>query len=91
MRNGLTANLQIRARMSPLPVANSSPCGLGATEITSCESYLRQQNISLISLSNRCLLAFSAWAKRLTRILVALEHELSIPGVRIPELYTPVF
>ena len=25
---------QIRARISPLPVANSCPCGLGATEIT---------------------------------------------------------
>ena len=26
--------LQILARMSPLPVANKSPIGLGATEIT---------------------------------------------------------
>lgn len=27
-------HLQIRARMSPLPVANTPPVGLGATEMT---------------------------------------------------------
>lgn len=33
-RDERETNLQIRARMSPLPVANKPPIGLGATEIT---------------------------------------------------------
>ena len=66
----------MRARMSPLPVAKSSPCGLGATEMTRPSQcvYLRTEGI-----------------QELTGILVTLEHQLAVSGAGVPELHAPVF
>ena len=83
-------NLQIRARMSPLPVANRPPVGLGATDITINKP---------VSLAPACLphntqMKFHSLdgiqhGSR-TRIFVTLKHELCVTSPRIPELNTAV-
>lgn len=67
--------LQIRARISPLPVANRLPVGLGATEMT-------VNNMSKASKDKD--------KRQLTRVLVALKHHLGIASHRVPELDTAV-
>jgi len=64
--------------MSPLPVAKSSPCGLGATEMT-----------AMNEVSNTFEPGHRKWV--CTRVLVPLKHQLRIPSPGIPELDAPIF
>lgn len=61
--------------MSPEPVANRPPTGDGATEMT----------VEIVSTRSRPSRTY-----KLTRVLVALEHELSLASGRVPELHTTV-
>lgn len=61
--------------MSPEPVANRPPTGDGATEMT----------VNIVSMSSWLL-----QGSTLTRVLVALEHELRLASGRVPELHTAV-
>ena len=63
-------HLQILARRSPLPVANSSPDGLGATDITGRASAMQHPKT----------------CRKRTGVLVSLKHQLGHASPWVPEL-----
>ena len=78
------SHLQIRARMSPLPVANKLPVGLGATEMTITDQ--RSACVVQVGNDNDDEGIIDQRGGSRTGILVALKHQLGIPSTRVPEL-----
>lgn len=78
-------NLQMRARMSPLPVANRPPIGLGATEMT-----IEEGSLACSSSTDIVKLLELDCTRHLTRVLMSLKHELGNTRLRVPELHTPI-
>ena len=87
-------DLQMRARMSPLPVANSPPMGLGATDITVYRGLSLANTAQTTATENGISHPAQGWhadeTHARTGVLVTLEHQLGVTSSRVPKLDTAI-